>query len=228
MAMQTRHFMKFASWTFIFYQIIILLLVLGGSITFGNGLGDLGMIIVYGFVILILTLLNIWALRTKKLYGSKFLALLSFIFGLISVFSMTLYFTIWRGSEYPWNGNIFISSLNQSAEQSKKDSISNVNRIIATDRIMTNPNDIKAYIDRARISKSDFKYEEAINDYNKALKIDSNNFSANFEIGEMYWNLNDYKTALKYNEKALSIDTGYFLTKHRIKMLKEQIKMHSH
>lgn len=228
MAIPNRHFMKFASWTFIIYQVVILLLVFGGSITFGGGLGDLGMVIVYGVVILILVSLNIWAIRREKLYGSKLLLYLSFSFGLLAVLTMTLYFTIWRSSEYPWNGNVFVSSSLQNNEYSKGDSIFNANRIIATEKIKTNPNYIEAYIDRARILKDNQKYEEAIKDYNKALEIDSNNFSANFEIGEMYWNINNYKRALIYNEKALSIDTGYFLAKHRIKMLKEQIDIHSH
>jgi len=220
--------MKLVNWVFIIYQIIILFLVFGSSITFGNGLGDLGMIMVYGIVLLILITLNIWAIRKEKLNGSRFLLYLSFCFGLISVLTLTLYFTIWRGPEYPWNRKVFFSSSYQNSEYSKEDSILNANNKIATDKIRADPNDIKAYIDRARVSKSSLKYEEAIKDYKKALEINDSNLSANLEIGEVYWDLENYEVALKYNEKALSLDTSYFLAKHRVKMLKEEIAKHSH
>lgn len=219
--------MKIFSWTLIIYQIIILFLSLSGSVTFGSGLGDLGIILVYSIIILILSIFNRIALKKEKQNGSRILPFISIGFCFIAALTLTLYFTIWRGSEYPWNGELFYPSSSQKKEYTKQDNILKSNYEIANNKIKTNPNDFKSYLNRARLSKSLQKNDEAIKDYKKALELNDTNLSANLEIGEVYWDIENYETALKYNEKALSLDTSYFLSKHRVNILREEIAKHS-
>jgi hypothetical protein len=105
--MQKSSAIKFISWAFVIYQFIVMLLSLNGSITFGDGLGDLGTLLVY-FIILIILSVSISSVgKIKNIKRQKFISY--FILGLcfISALTITFYFTIWRGSEHPWDGKVF-------------------------------------------------------------------------------------------------------------------------
>jgi hypothetical protein len=101
--------MRIISWLFLFYQVLIILLTLNSTITFGCGLGDLGIILVYGIIILFLSIFNIIAIRKDSQDGYKTPLYLSIIFFSIAAIVLTYYFTFDRGSEYPWNGKVFFS-----------------------------------------------------------------------------------------------------------------------
>ncbi|MCD1117713.1 hypothetical protein [Chryseobacterium turcicum] len=74
-------------------------------ISFGKGLGDmLGYCILY---VTTITHLIITIIFRKK--GNSIHAVFSLIF-FIQTLIICLKATAWRGSEYPWNGNIFYKS----------------------------------------------------------------------------------------------------------------------
>ncbi|MFP7658013.1 hypothetical protein [Chryseobacterium proteolyticum] len=89
----------------IFLIIISLLGTFYKHISFGWGLGDL-----VGYAILYLTTIIhlIFTLIFRK-KSNSFHAILTLIF-LIQTIIIVLKATIWRGSEYPWNGNVFYES----------------------------------------------------------------------------------------------------------------------
>jgi len=208
----------------IIYQIIILLLVLSGNISFGHGLGDLGMIIISGIALIIIIAFYLWTYKTKNKTVSNFGTWILFGFCFFMTFYLTASFTLWRGSEYSWNGEIFYPSSQQKAEQRNKEALNKEKLRNASTAIENNPTSFSGYMDRARLNKTNSNYQDAIQDYIIALKIDSLSLSANLEIGEVYWDLEDLKSALIYNEKALAIDTSYFLAKHRVTVLREKVK----
>lgn len=80
--------------------------VLNHNLSFGYGLGDLGMalsLIIFNFLSFILYFL-----------GNKFRMVDHFLFGVNLFFTLSavvyysLCLTVYRGAEYPWNGSIFI------------------------------------------------------------------------------------------------------------------------
>jgi hypothetical protein len=101
--------MRILSWLLLFYQVLIILLTLNSTITFGHGLGDLGIILVYGIIILFLGIFNIIAIKKDSQDDSKTPLYLSITFCSIAAIVLTYYFTIGRGPEYPWNGKVFYS-----------------------------------------------------------------------------------------------------------------------
>jgi hypothetical protein len=105
--MQKNSAIKFISWTFVIYQFMIMLLSLNGSITFGDGLGDLGMLLVYFIILIILSVFISIAGKIKNIKRQKIIRYFILGFCFISALTMTLYFTIWRGPEHPWDGKVF-------------------------------------------------------------------------------------------------------------------------
>ena len=94
------------NWTIFTYLLLILLLLIQGKITFGYGLGDFA----YLFGTGIITLIYLVILILSNRGGNK--KRLNIIMGLIFltiVIYLTYGFTIGRGIEYRWNGNIFIN-----------------------------------------------------------------------------------------------------------------------
>ena len=94
------------NWTIFTYLLLILLLLIQGEITFGYGVGDFA----YLFGIGIITLIYLVILILSNRRGNK--KRLNIIMGLIFltiVIYLTYGFTIGRGIEYRWNGNIFIN-----------------------------------------------------------------------------------------------------------------------
>jgi tetratricopeptide (TPR) repeat protein len=215
-------------WTVLAYHVLILLLSLGGSISFGYGLGDLGIDIGYFCIFLILVTLNIWTQSAKTKRISRIINFITLTISVLSLFTLTASFTIWRGSEYGWNGEIFYPSSVQKRETFIQDSVSSERLKRLSKKIRNSPNDFDNYLSRGREFYQNQDYLNAIADYKKALEINDTSLVANLEIGLTYWNINDYEKALKYNEKALNQDTSYFIAKHRVKTLKEEIKKHSH
>ena len=74
-------------------------------ISFGLGLGDM---IGYAFLYFITIIHLILSLVFRK-KGNSLHAALSIVFFLLTIY-ICLEATIWRGSEYRWNGNIFYES----------------------------------------------------------------------------------------------------------------------
>jgi prolipoprotein diacylglyceryltransferase len=73
-----------------------------GRITFGNGLGDLYW---YGLMYIIIIGHASLTFISRKRSPDYFVKLAVAVFFVI--FWLCLEATVWRNSEYPWNGNIF-------------------------------------------------------------------------------------------------------------------------
>lgn len=101
--MQTsRPFWKLANWTILFLQTLILTIGLFlRHIAFGWGLGD-----IFWYILIIIALVT--HLILTLIFKNKLnrLRTLTVIFSIFTVF-ICLRATIWRGSEYSWNGDIF-------------------------------------------------------------------------------------------------------------------------
>ena len=79
--------------------------VLGGSLTFGNGMGDLGWLIVPMPLLLLFSILIWYIARRNK---SNIAILISVIYNLATIAYLLYSLTIGRGPELPWNGHFFI------------------------------------------------------------------------------------------------------------------------
>jgi len=74
------------------------------QISFGWGLGD-----IFGYLILFgATIIHVIVTFNSRKKGKKRHFYLTILF-LILLVVISLAATIWRGSEYPWNGSLFIS-----------------------------------------------------------------------------------------------------------------------
>lgn len=65
-----------------------------------------------------------------------------------------------------------------------------------------NPLYIYAYHNRAVVFMTEYKYDEAINEFNNILNIDKNNPAAYFDLGIIYGYLENWPLAKDYFEKA--------------------------
>ena len=79
--------------------------VLLGKLTFGHGLGDLFYILYLAIALIIITILFIAVKRDSNNSPLSFILLLSIITSLAFFIANLSYF---RGTEYPWNGKLFI------------------------------------------------------------------------------------------------------------------------
>ena len=95
------------NWIILVYLTLVTLLTLNGNIAYGNGLGDLVYLVVCGLLVCIQLAVTIIIIRQQKgQYSSKTFYLCGTVFLLIAIF-YSWKFTLGRGSEYSWNGNVF-------------------------------------------------------------------------------------------------------------------------
>lgn len=101
---------KSLNWLYIHSIVICTLITVGvllGKLSFGLGLGDLGMLTA---IILFLIVSGVLVFLKSKF--SKKLKKWNLIIGILMIIGV-IYFllsiTLWRGAEIPWNGNIFIT-----------------------------------------------------------------------------------------------------------------------
>lgn len=94
---------------YLIYSVFYLLIILGvltGKLSFGLGLGDLGILMA-----LIIIVLIIGVLVGVKKRGQKIVIRWNFFVLAIMILTL-IYFllslTLWRGAEIPWDGRIFI------------------------------------------------------------------------------------------------------------------------
>jgi hypothetical protein len=97
-----KRILNFCSVLYLIWTISILVLIFSGKVTFGQGLGDLFYLVL--LVILQIFFGYIFYLNIKERMNFPLIISLLLII-LLTLF--TLKMTIWRGIEYPWNGNIF-------------------------------------------------------------------------------------------------------------------------
>lgn len=88
------------------WAICVIALNLNANIAFGKGLGD-------SFYLLILLILSViysivYFKFFKKNTGNNYTVILFCAILIITVSYFFLKLTIWRGAEYPWNGELFL------------------------------------------------------------------------------------------------------------------------
>lgn len=104
--------LKKISFIFLILSILILSLSVSGNIHYGHGFGDF----IFLFLLLFIIVIQIITIYISK-FSTKYKIILYFqlLFLLIS-FIAIMYtfngFTFDRGSEYPWDGNIFFHATN--------------------------------------------------------------------------------------------------------------------
>ena len=94
---------------FLVFKVITVLIIAGnllGFLSFGYGLGDLGMLLyLFGWAILLRLLVYLRKyIETGALYYN--LLLTTIMAGILSYFILSL--TIWRGAENRWDGSLFV------------------------------------------------------------------------------------------------------------------------
>lgn len=95
------------SWFLSLLMLAIIVLCLNGKIAFGNGLGDIVFVLGIIACLLISVGINLYFIINKtKVKNSKLLNFSLYFFSLILIYYFYA-FTIGRGMEYQWDGNIF-------------------------------------------------------------------------------------------------------------------------
>lgn len=88
------------------WVVLIVSLCLSGKITFGHGLGDLYYLA--GLVLLTLLFLTIFLRIRKKVVENPMMTYASLFCIVLIIVIFSLKLTFFRGSEYPWNGAVFL------------------------------------------------------------------------------------------------------------------------
>ena len=94
---------------YLFWLVPVVTLTINGNITFGHGLGDLYYLIAILFFTIISFFLYV-RLKRKKILSKKNVYYF-FLYNVFVVILFSLKLTIYRGSEYLWNGHLFLNYL---------------------------------------------------------------------------------------------------------------------
>lgn len=87
------------------YLLLVIIGVFKSCLTFGHGLGDLGMIMI--LILLNLSIVVAFVIAKRKPNRIKILTVFNGLTAALSIVYFTLSLTLWRGVELPWNGNLF-------------------------------------------------------------------------------------------------------------------------
>lgn len=96
--------------TYLFVTTIILMIgagVMQGGLTFGHGLGDLGMIIIIPLISIAWGIV-VYVKSPYEERKAKTVRVLLLIGLLLTLLYFILYISILRGGENPWDGSIFV------------------------------------------------------------------------------------------------------------------------
>jgi len=72
--------------------------------------------------------------------------------------------------------------------------------------IQPNPNDLNKYYNRGNVYRHMGKYEQAIEEYNRVIELDSEYTNAYFFRGIIHWNLGKYEQALEDYDRVIQIN----------------------
>ncbi|GJM64735.1 hypothetical protein [Persicobacter diffluens] len=158
-----------------FYSYVLLAIVvflsynfLAGNITVGLGLGDIifiPIILIIFFSYLITLIIN-----RKK---AKNIIIINIIFTL-PIMWLILSVTIWRGVQYPWNGELFFPSKESKRLYAEKEKNWISERDSLIHLIELDPNEINAYAKIGRLSSLLGEETEALNYYKIGAKKGDN------------------------------------------------------
>jgi len=90
----------------VLYSILVIILGFNSKVSFGNGLGDLGMILSLILVNLIVLGFFYISKKCKKFQVVARLACITLVIWMIVYYSLCL--SLWRGPEQVWNGELFL------------------------------------------------------------------------------------------------------------------------
>ena len=193
-----------------------------GELTFGYGLGDLFYLMFSGIALLIVTVAY-FATKRLDFNKKKLLGGLITIGLLLTVYIFGRLVTVDRGSEYRWDGHIFLSNSYADRENRKIEEyqyeLTRLNNLIAE-----NPNNYKAYFDKGLHLRTNGHWEKSIVEFEKSLQIKPT-FEAYYECAYSYSNIGQYKTSVDLYQKAADLDTTNTEVRQRIKNLKEYHKL---
>ncbi len=97
---------RIAFFSYLLWVSIVVFLNFKGDITFGHGLGDLYYLI---FIVSLTILSLIFYVRINKgNFANKKMIYLFIVYLIVIVVSFCLKLTLFRGAEFPWDGNIFL------------------------------------------------------------------------------------------------------------------------
>lgn len=204
------------------FLIAVIALTFFGELTFGYGLGDLFYLMFSGIALLIVTVAY-FATKRLDFNKRKLLGGLITIGLLLTVYIFGRLVTVDRGSEYRWDGHIFLSNSYADREKRKIEEyqyeLTRLNNVIAE-----NPNNYKAYFDKGLHLRTNGDWEKSIVEFEKSLQIKPT-FEAYYECAYSYSNIGQYKTSVDLYQKAADLDTTNTEVRQRIKNLKEYHKL---
>lgn len=204
------------------FLIAVIALTFFGELTFGYGLGDLFYLMFSGIALLIVTVAY-FATKRLDFNKKKLLGGLITIGLLLTVYIFGRLVTVDRGSEYRWDGHIFLSNSYADRENRKIEEyqyeLTRLNNLIAE-----NPNNYKAYFDKGLHLRTNGDWEKSIVEFEKSLQIKPT-FEAYYECAYSYSNIGQYKTSVDLYQKAADLDTTNTEVRQRIKNLKEYHKL---
>jgi|SRR5690554_2213327 len=197
--------------------ILILLSILSmtGRVRFGLGLGD---VIYHGLIYLGILVYGIYFFVTRNHLKGSHMVFPIIVIGYCGY--LILMMTIWRGSEYRWNG--YVLAPTQKTRENRKEvvyenQLTNINL-----QIKANPNDYDLIVKKGFLLRSNGKYELAINEFIKAQKLEPDRYKAYWEAGYAFSLMKDYQSAIREYEKAYQANPTNERLKAQIERLKEK------
>ncbi len=172
-----------------------------------------------GFYLLILATIGLILRRAKKVMISK--AILKSTFQSLIMLGLCYVFLISKQQIdfKKWKKNSDLKAI----ENNKKDSVAYQNKLDSLSFLINkNPENYKELFERGLLKRTKGYYYESIEDYEKALSINPNDFKTNLECGYSYSLINDSINCDKYYQKAVQIKPNSNFAKRRARLLNEK------
>lgn len=129
-------------------------------------------------------------------------------------------FTVDRGSEFKWDGHVFLASAKAEHRRNRqlkfKETIDKYDSIIKV-----NPKNSKVHFDKGLLLRHAGQYEKSIEEYKKAIILNPKYFDALYECADSYSSIHQYEKAIEYYERAIKVDSSQERVRTIIKNLKE-------
>jgi len=204
------------------FLIAVIALTFFGELTFGYGLGDLFYLMFSGAALLIVTA-TYFATKRFDFNKNKLAGGLISIGLLLTVYIFGRLVTVNRGSEYKWDGHVFLS--NSYADRERKEIEEYQNELNRLDNLIAkNPNDYKAFYDKGIHLRKNGDWEKSIVEFENSIRIKPT-FEAYYECAYNYSNIGKYETSVGLYQKAADLDTTNTEVRQRIKNLKDYHKL---
>jgi|SRR5689334_9512635 len=101
-----RNFFRIGFYIYLIWAICVVYFNLTGHVGFGHGLGDLYYLITLAFLTAIAVIFFFRITKGREVNITIIYIYLCYLLAILIAFSLKL--TLFRGAEFPWNGEIFI------------------------------------------------------------------------------------------------------------------------